>query len=156
MSQQITSSNLVPATESKNIVMNVLTLIIKKKWLDEILSGEKTTEEREIRPKTIKKYATIVDLATGKSYDNYDDLFAEVKPNDKGFDFVPRKYDALQLYAGYETGRPVVLVEVKSARCIPFFYEDDNSPVWDEYNGQNVQMLHIEYQLGDIISKTNC
>lgn len=78
--------------------MNVLTLIIKKKWLDEILSGEKTTEEREIRPKTIKKYATIVDLATGKSYDNYDDLFAEVKPNDKGFDFVPRKYDALQLW----------------------------------------------------------
>lgn len=113
MSQQITSSNLVPATESKNIVMNVLTLIIKKKWLDEILSGEKTTEEREIRPKTIKKYATIVDLATGKSYDNYDDLFAEVKPNDKGFDFVPRKYDALQLYAGYETGDPASSSKLK-------------------------------------------
>lgn len=36
--------------------MKVLTLIIKKKWFDAILSGEKTTETREVRPTNISIY----------------------------------------------------------------------------------------------------
>lgn len=135
--------------------MNVLTLIIKKKWLDEIVSGEKTIEEREIRPKSLKKYAKIVDLSNGKAYDNYDDLFENAKPNDKGFEFVAREYDAIQFWAGYDTDRPGALVEVKGAECIPFFYEDDGAPVYDEYKGQNVQLVHVEYQLGKVLQLTN-
>lgn len=136
--------------------MKILTLIIKKKWLDEILSGEKTIEEREIRPKSLKKYARIVDLATGKKYETYEDLFANVAPNDKGFDFEPREYDAIQFYAGYETDRAGALVEVKGAECVPFFYEDDGSPIYEEYKGQNVQLVLVEYKLGKVLQKTNC
>ena len=36
--------------------MEILTLIIKQKFFDEILSGNKTQEFREIRPTTQKKY----------------------------------------------------------------------------------------------------
>lgn len=136
--------------------MKVLTLIIKQKWFDAILAGDKLVEEREIRPRSLKKYAKIVDLSSNKSYDNYDDLFANVQPDDAGFDFVPREYDAIQFWVGYDTNRPGALVEIKSAKCIPFFYDDDGSPVYEEYKGQNVQMVNIEYQLGAILNKTNC
>ena len=39
--------------------MEILTLIIKQKFFDEILSGKKTQEFREIRPTTQKKYCQL-------------------------------------------------------------------------------------------------
>lgn len=39
--------------------MNILTLIIKQKFFDEILSGKKTQEFREIRPNTQSKYCRL-------------------------------------------------------------------------------------------------
>lgn len=155
MSLQIASSNLAPATK-KASSMKILTLIIKKKWFDAILSGEKTVETREVRPKSLKKYAAIKDLSTGKVYDNYPDLFKNAKPDNKGFEFVPREYDAIQFWVGYETNRPGALVAVKKAECVPYFYEDDGAPIYEEFEGQNVQLLDVDYHLGDVLNKTNC
>lgn len=45
--------------------MKILTLIIKKKWFDAILSGEKKIETREVRP-TNTKYISYQDNNTGK------------------------------------------------------------------------------------------
>ena len=47
--------------------MKILTLIIKQKWFDAILSGEKTVETREVRP-TNTKYISYRDNNTGKVY----------------------------------------------------------------------------------------
>lgn len=47
--------------------MKILTLIIKKKWFDAILSGEKKIETREVRP-TNTKYISYQDNNTGKVY----------------------------------------------------------------------------------------
>ena len=136
--------------------MKILTLIIKQKWFDAILSGEKTVETREVRPKSLKKYASIKDLSTGKVYDNYPDLFKNAQPNNKGFEFVPREYDAIQFWVGYETNRPGALVKIEKAECVPYFYEDDGAPIYEEFEGQNVQLLDVDYHLGDVLNKTNC
>lgn len=136
--------------------MKILTLIIKQKYFDAILSGEKLTETREVRPKSLKKYAAIKDLLTGKIYDNYPDLFKNAQPNNKGFEFVPREYDAIQFWVGCETNRPGALVAIKKAECVPYFYEDDGAPIYEEFEGQNVQLLDVDYHLGDVLKRTNC
>ena len=52
--------------------MKILTLSIKQKYFDEILSGKKTVETREIRPTNAKKY--IKYECNGKEYDADEDL----------------------------------------------------------------------------------
>lgn len=136
--------------------MKILTLIIKKKWFDAILSGEKTVETRQVRPKSLKKYALIKHLTTGLTYDNYPDLFKDSVPDNKGFEFVPRNYDAIQFWVGYETNRPGALVAIKKAECVPYFYKEDGAPIYEEFEGQNVQLLDIDYHLGRVLEKMNC
>ena len=69
----------------------VLTLIIKKCYFDEIISGTKTIEYRELKQTTLKKY-TYIDETDGKRY--------------------LRWYDMLRLYVGYGKDRESALVEV--------------------------------------------
>lgn len=71
--------------------LKVLTLIIKKNFFDDIMSGEKTSEYRELKQTTLKKY-TYVDEADHKRY--------------------LRRYDALRLCVGYDKNRETALVEV--------------------------------------------
>lgn len=136
--------------------MEILTLIIKQKWFDAILSGEKTVETREVRPKFLKKYALIKDLSTGKVYNNYSDLFKNAKPQNYGFEYIPREYDAIQFWVGYGKNRPGALVSVKKAECVPYFYKEDGAPIYEEFEGQNVQLLDVDYHLGNVLRKTNC
>ncbi len=71
--------------------MKVLSLIIKKVYFDEIISGEKTIEYRELKQTTINKF-TYVDANDNKRY--------------------LRRYDALRLYVGYNKNRESALVQV--------------------------------------------
>lgn len=74
--------------------MRVLTLNIKKYFFDEIISGDKKYECREVKQTTLNKY-TYIDAADGKRY--------------------LRRYDALHLYVGYHKDREHAIVEVKNA-----------------------------------------
>lgn len=71
--------------------MKVLTLNIKKMYLDEILRGTKKIEKRELKQTTLNRY-TYVDEADGKRY--------------------LRRYDALRLFVGYHKDRENALVQV--------------------------------------------
>lgn len=71
--------------------MKVLTLNIKKIYFDEIISGAKKIEYRELKQTTLNKY-TYVDEADGKRY--------------------LRCYDALRLFVGYHKDRESALVQV--------------------------------------------
>ena len=71
--------------------MKVLTLNIKKIYFDEIMSGTKKIEYRELKQTTLNKY-TYVDETDGKRY--------------------LRRYDALRLYVGYNKDRECALVQV--------------------------------------------
>ena len=72
--------------------MKVLTLNIKKIYFDEIISGTKTIEYRELKQTTLNKY-TYLDESDGKRY--------------------LRRYDALRLFVGYHKDRENALVQVK-------------------------------------------
>ena len=71
--------------------MKVLTLNIKKIYFDEIMSGVKKIEYRELKQTTLNKY-TYLDETDGKRY--------------------LRRYDALRLFVGYNKDRESALVQV--------------------------------------------
>lgn len=111
--------------------MKILTLQIKREFLDQILSGEKKQEFREIRPKNAKKY---VDQSE-------EDLTAV-------------KYDAIQFYNGYAKNRPEVLVKVEKSEIVLFEYENGELITYEEEGQQYVEAQMI-YTLGEIVSKNN-
>ena len=73
--------------------LDVLSLIIKQKYFDEILKGEKDIEYRSIESKVNEAKMTRMDKETGKQY--------------------IRRPDILRLYAGYNKDRDMLMVRVK-------------------------------------------
>ena len=135
--------------------MKILTLIISKKWFDAILSGEKTTETREVRPANTK-YISYRDNNTGIVYKKDSDVPEAAWDTERGVEVLINHYDAIQFWVGYETNRPGALVEVKGAELIDVCDEETKEPIIYDYNGVEYQMTEIDYRLGKIISKTNC
>lgn len=135
--------------------MKILTLIIKQKWFDAILSGEKSVETREVRP-TNTKYISYRDNNTGKVYKKDSDVPESAWDSDNGVDTVINHYDAIQFWVGYETNRPGALVEVKSAELVDVCDEEAKEPIVYEYNGNEYTMTEIDYHLGKVLEKTNC
>lgn len=72
--------------------MKVLTLNIKKMYFDEIMSGTKDIEYRQLKQSTLNKY-TYLDESDGKRY--------------------LRRYDAIRFFVGYHKDRESALVQVK-------------------------------------------
>ena len=72
--------------------MKVLTLNIKKIYFDEIMSGAKKIEYRELKQTTLNKY-TYLDESDGKRY--------------------LRRYDAIRFFVGYHKDRESALVQIK-------------------------------------------
>jgi len=115
-----------------------LLLIIKKKWLEKILSGEKTVETREIRPKTAKQYIEFKD-----GVNDIDNINS------------PVHYDQLRLCAGYGKIRPIAVVEVTGAEIIFQTYEDGEDVTY-EHEGETYLACNINYSLGKVIERINC
>lgn len=134
--------------------MKVLNLIIKQKYFDEILSGKKTEEFREVRPTTFKKYLRYV--VAGDEFDDIDKLPDDLKYAEalekEGFDVMPIDYDALRLYVGYNKDRDSMLVEVKGI-VMETFVNENNEPIYYEYKGHEYVMTQMVYKLGEIIEK---
>ena len=117
--------------------MNILTLIIKQKYFDEILAGTKTVETREIRHNNFKKYCEVDD----EGYALFDE--------ENGV-FVAKKYDAIRFYVGYAKDRASALVEVTDANIGIFVDEDGNEVVY-EAKGEEYVASYIDYDLGKVI-----
>lgn len=129
--------------------MKVLTLSIKQKYFDEIVAGTKKNEYREIRPTNAKKYINYVD-DNGVSYPA-----DAVIPDEVEIEAVPIKYDALKLLTGAYSGkRPYIIVEVKGAEVEIVEDEDGNEIVY-EYNGEPYVVAHMNYQLGEILERSD-
>ncbi len=122
--------------------MKILTLIIKQQYFNEILSGTKKQEFREIKPTTAKRLIQF----------NQDGTI----PIDKNENSIPIKYDALRLYAGYNKNRDTMLVEVKSA-SVDFIRDDNGEQIKDligkDEKGQDVWWWfeEITYNLGKVL-----
>lgn len=127
--------------------MKTLTLSIKQKYFDEILSGKKTKETREIRPNNAKKYIRYV--CDGKEYDADAEL-----PEEGDIDIKPVEYDAIKLLTGAYSGkRPYIVIECKGANVYLLTDENGNDIIY-EYQGKEYIAAQIEYDLGKIIEKS--
>lgn len=115
--------------------MEILTLIIKQKFFDEILSGKKTQEFREIRPTTQKKYCQL----------DADGYCVEID----GI-LQPRHYDAIQFFVGYNKDRSSALVEVKDAK-IELFEDENHNLIEYTYQGEIYLAAQVVYDLGRVI-----
>jgi hypothetical protein len=116
--------------------MKTLHLVMKKIYFDQILNGSKKDEIRTLRPKSASKY---LDYTT----------------DEKGEVAVPKHFDLLRLYMGYETNRPYFDVEVKDSILAVLLDENENEIVYVE-NGIEYIEAQIEYSLGNIVFKHNC
>jgi hypothetical protein len=79
--------------------LEVLSLIIKQDYFDEILRGEKNIEYRDIKSRANEARMTRLDKETGKRY--------------------VRRPELLRLYAGYKKDRDILLVRVRDVIYIP-------------------------------------
>lgn len=132
--------------------MKVLTLSIKQKYFDEILSGEKTQEFREIRPNNSQKY--VIYELNGKEYSNPDLLPSENEEQGE-LNLKPVKYDAIKFLTGeYKGKRPFAIVEVKDAN-IELFCDEDGNDITYEYKGETYIAAQVVYDLGAVIEKSN-
>ena len=112
--------------------MTVLTLSIKQKFFDQILSGEKTQEFREIRP---------------KSEDRYCEFSA-----DRQTLIGPKKYDQIKFVTGQFKGtRPFAIVEVAGAEIVVLVDEHDEPIVYTE-DGVECVACEVVYTLGQVLS----
>jgi len=109
--------------------MNILQLIIKEVHLKNIVNGTKKKETREIRPNTNKKYLN----ADGCT---------------------PRKYDAIQFYAGYNKDRGEALVMVTGANVFVLTDENDKDIVYT-HEGKEYVEAEIEFDLGEVVNHKN-
>lgn len=126
--------------------MKILTLSIKQKYFDEILTGKKKHEYREIRPTNARRYIKYV--CGGKEYDADAEL-----PEDGEVELKPIKYDAIKLLTGAYSGkRPYIIVEVKKAEVV-IFTDDKGEDIVYTYNGEEYLAAQMDYTLGEVIEK---
>lgn len=117
--------------------MDILNLIIKQVYFDEIMTGTKKQEFREIRPNSQKKYCEV-------DADGYC-----VERNGK---IVPRHYDAIRFYVGYHKDRDTALVEVTDTH-IELIEDDNGNLIIYENKGKEYCAALAVYDLGNIIEK---
>lgn len=124
--------------------MKILTLIIKKKWFDAILSGEKKIETREVRP-TNTKYISYQDNNTGKVYKKDGDVPESAWDSDKGVNTVINHYDGTP-ETDYDIKVEAVDMDDKTEREQNIFM---NSPsAMGEFDMEKMRVLvpEIDYQ----------
>ena len=117
--------------------MKILTLIIKQRYFDEIISGKKKVETREIRHNNYKKYCELGE-------DGY------AKFDEENGIFVPKEYDAIRFFVGYNKDRATALVEVKGAN-IGIFVDEEGKEIVYEANGEEFIASYIDYDLGKVL-----
>ena len=97
--------------------MKVLNLIIKQEYFDEIISGEKKQEFREVKPTTVKKLIQLDE----EGYEREDEYG----------NAIPVEYDAIKFAVGYRKDRDTALVEVKGVHSEiftePYMDEEGNA-----------------------------
>lgn len=125
--------------------MNVLKLEIKQKPFDDILSGKKDFERREIKPSNVNDYVSYI--VDEKEYEREEDI----PDGDSEVTVKAKSYDRLKLVTGkFEGKRPYLIVEVKDAR-VEFLYDENGDFIIGMEKGKEYAIAHIVFELGNIV-----
>jgi len=120
----------------KNIKnMKILNLIVTQAWFDEIMSGKKKQEFRDIKPTTQKRYCEVDSEGYCKTHNGR---------------IVPRHYDAIRFCAGYRKDRDTAIVKIKKTQ-IDLVEDDMGNLITDYYKGEEYYAALAIYDLGEIL-----
>lgn len=121
--------------------MKELKLEIKQKPFDDILSGKKDFERREITPKNVVDYVSFV--VDGKEYEKEEDI----PEGDSEVMVKAKSYDRLKLVTGeYKGKRPYLIIEVKDAR-VEFLYDENGDFIISKKGGKEYALAYIIPQI---------
>ena len=102
---------------------NSLYLTITQHWFDEIVSGRKTIEYRQIKPTTQNRYLDLPKKANDPVFVNDllpdDALLGIYEYNNGIFCFMPKAYQYIRLGVGYNKDRDTAIVRFKGACSMP-------------------------------------
>lgn len=153
---------------------NSLYLTITQYWFDEIVSGRKTFEYREIKPSTQNRYLDLPKKETDPIPINDllpEDGYIGINEYNNGiFCFTPKIYHYMRLGVGYNKNRDTATIRLKGACTMPMRLSDGRiyrfndveikgaeSMTSDEYlnasyneNGE-LTIWIIGYELGEIV-----
>lgn len=124
---------------------NTLYLTIKQKYFDEIVSGEKKIEYRELKSTTYKKYLqcdeegnpVCDDELLAEGYENLCDDFYNW--NDGVYPFLPKlSLRYLNLAVGYNKLRDTALVELDGFKFVPDINPETGGPLRFTDNGTEI------------------
>ena len=125
--------------------MKELKLEIKQKPFDDILSGKKDFERREITPKNVVDYVSFV--VDGKEYEKEEDI----PEGDSEVMVKAKSYDRLKLVTGeYKGKRAYLIIEVKDAR-VEFLYDENGDFIISKKGGKEYALAYIIFELGNIV-----
>lgn len=135
-----------------------LALSIKRQYFDEILSGEKTTEERDLTPDNESKYiAYYTSDATGMQFKSNVDYQNYIKnhPIDGEMYGIPTPipYKRLKLITGaYNVKpRPYMIVEVEKIDFAGYYNDDGSLETIKDAKGILWVPMTLLFRLGKII-----
>lgn len=108
-------------------------LELRTKHLDDIISGRKKREVREIRPNNEHRYIQLEgDYAVC---------------DDKG-NSIPIEYDAIR----FESGERFAVVEIREAYT-EIMVDESGQPLWYDYEGERYYRENVVYELGEVLQK---
>lgn len=113
---------------------NSLYLTIDQHWFDEIVSGNKTVEYREIKDSTATRYLELTESTDGyvrvnPNLPEDDDCCLEIVGYNEGiFPFTPRNFEYLRLGVGYSKDRDTAVIRIKGIGFVPEPYHKGD--VW--------------------------
>jgi hypothetical protein len=84
--------------------MKTITITLKKKWFDMILSGKKKEEYREVKDYWMKRIANVKGCGTGYNFTILRDM---------GFNFTKQVFDRIIFKNGYSKSAPMIEIECK-------------------------------------------
>jgi hypothetical protein len=122
----------------------VLKMTLKKKWFDMILSGEKKTEYRELKPYWIKRIFDYKDLGNGTAESFLDALMQKKYP----MFFYQKRITQIHFFNGayFSENLPNFVIELEST------YFGEGVEEWGAEKGKE----YLSFRLGKIVSKCNC
>lgn len=127
--------------------MKVLKLEIQQKHFDNILSGKKDFERREIKPSNVKDYVSFI--VDGKEYEKEE----EIPDGDSEVTVKAKEYNYLKLVTGkFEGKRPYLVVEVKDAR-VEFLFDENGDFIIGQEKGKEYALADIIFELGNIVEE---
>lgn len=136
---------------------SIITLQLKGEFFEQIVSGEKKEEYREITEKNEMKFVEHklgqkTDMSGEPMFDeNGKPVMGMYAVADENGNSVPIHYDAIQFLNGYHADRACMLIEIKGAETSVIVDEDGNDYAYDTEDGDEFIPEMLTYDLGDII-----